>query len=420
MVYTIFQLLLLLRFPLGYSSDSKYFNELVQYCLQNNIFYPAPIHHYHDYLVAPFFVNLLILIMRIWNSQYTIGLFTILLNTTQLFFIFRLAERAFSRKTAMYTCLLFMFYLSNAAMVLNNFSDPLFVTLILGALYFYFTHTYTTSLLAGLLCGLSLGVRPFGMVMIIVILALGIINRKKEQFPLLNTSAFLAAAGVAILSIGLFTKATTGTFVIYSNYSGVNLIIGASDDARGGFQARVFDEGKAGYIRDIEKMPHAEREAYWMNQAVSWVKQHPIRWLLLAPTKIGRAYLSDDYGVSRIMFVKYSIYHTFRGIRDKEAVPAEDQGHGKLYFTLWAILLIIHHLIYFGILWLSYKGFRALRGSIKKNQLLIHFFSFCGLNMLIIMASYGEGRYKYPFMFLHFILAAEYLRIKFFSREEQL
>ncbi|MBI5726525.1 MAG: glycosyltransferase family 39 protein [Ignavibacteriales bacterium] len=407
--YVLLQLLLLFKFPLPYSSDSRYLYGLAQQCINAGKFYPLPEHLYHDYLVAPVFINLLVLLLKIWNSQYTIALFNIALNTAQIFLLFTITRKIFSRNIAVLSCVLYMLYLNNLGMVLMNFNDLLFNVLISAALLLLMRETLTGMVLSGLLTGVAVGVRPVAWAFLLAVIVITLWEWKQKRASIRPIFAIFAGTAITIFMIGFIIKASTGTFVYTSNFSGLNIIIGANDDALGGFQPKVFDKGKSGYIENIESKTHEQREEFWKQKAFTWIQEHPFRWALLMPLKLIRMYITDDYNVSRLFFEKYSIYHVYRGIRYGEPIPIVDSGYSSAYFVLWAVVQVLHHIFFFWIVWTSIKALLKTRRIVIPNRYVRLLLLYCMGGIAMTLLAYGEARYKYPYLLTHFMFTAIYL-----------
>ncbi|MBI2417567.1 MAG: glycosyltransferase family 39 protein [Ignavibacteriales bacterium] len=407
--YVLLQLLLLFKFPLPYSSDSRYLYGLAQQCINAGKFYPLPEHLYHDYLVAPVFINLLVILLKLWNSQYIIALFNIALNTAQIFLLFTITRKIFTRNIAVISCVLYMLYLNNLGMVLMNFNDLLFNVLISAALLLFMRETLTGMVLSGLLTGLAVGVRPVAWAFLLAVIVITLWEWKQKRASNRPLFSMLIGTALTILMIGFIIKAGTGTFVYTSNFSGLNIIIGANDDALGGFQPKVFDKGKSGYIGNIESLTHEQREEFWRQKAFTWIQEHPVRWALLMPLKLIRMYITDDYNVSRLFFEQYSIYHVYRGIRYGEPMPAADRGYPAAYIVTWAVVQLLHHLFFFWIVWTSIKALIKTRHKVLPNKFIRIILIYCMVGIAMTLLAYGEARYKYPYLLTHFIFTALYL-----------
>ncbi|HSR17998.1 MAG TPA: hypothetical protein VLM39_07880, partial [Ignavibacteriaceae bacterium] len=79
-IYLLVQFIYIIFFPVQYVSDARYYFKLAQDCIHFNSFYPAEIHLYENYIIAPLYVNLLVIVLSVYNSVLSIGLMNIVLN----------------------------------------------------------------------------------------------------------------------------------------------------------------------------------------------------------------------------------------------------------------------------------------------------------------------------------------------------
>ena len=134
-LYIISAVLLIFSTNVSYTSDSLYYYKLAQDCIRASEFYPASQHLYEDYIVSPFYVNILAGILLIKNSTISIGIFNLLLILAQIFILHKIAKRIFSESIANLTILLFIFYLNTFGLVLLNLTESLFVLLLITSIY---------------------------------------------------------------------------------------------------------------------------------------------------------------------------------------------------------------------------------------------------------------------------------------------
>jgi hypothetical protein len=201
----------------------------------------------------------------------------------------------------------------------------------------------------------------------------------------------------------------------------VNLLLGANDDATGGFNSAVFEKGKAGYIENPDSMTFTQKGDFYQDAALNWITQHPIKWIMLAPLKFLHTFGWDDISLSSLL--GYSNTNFVRVVRvisveknfDK-ALPDSSAISKVLYFSI----LILSHLFYYIILIAIILGIYQL--LIKKlyndGTLLILLFSL--FSILMIMVTVGTPRYKYPIIILLLPFAAYYLEMKFGSGKQKL
>ena len=132
------QLIYIFYFSLPFQIDSLAYFNLAQECLAQNRLYPLPQHVNADYLVAPVYLNFIIVILKIYNSPNS-DLFSsmLFLNFLQLFLVYRIGLRLFNARLAQLAILLYVFYLPNLGLVLQNLTELLFGVLALLSFLFY-------------------------------------------------------------------------------------------------------------------------------------------------------------------------------------------------------------------------------------------------------------------------------------------
>ncbi|MDR3666383.1 MAG: glycosyltransferase family 39 protein, partial [Ignavibacteriaceae bacterium] len=282
-LYFIIQLSLLFKFPIHYTSDSGYYFKLAQDCLSHGGIYPLPQHLFEDYIVAPLYVNIVTLLLTIFNSSLTIGIFNIVLNTFQIFLLYKIASKIISRNVAVISVIMYIFYLNNLGLELLNLTELLFTVSISCCIYFYLKKKSWYFLLSGIFCGLSIAIRPLGWALVISMFALIIYKiYKKEVHWSVPLPILVGIFGIIIL-FGSITWLSFGKFVYTSNNGPLNILMGANDLANGGYSESVFEKGNAGYIEHRENYAFDQKEQFWLNQSLSWITSHPLKWVLLFP-----------------------------------------------------------------------------------------------------------------------------------------
>ena len=107
LVYAILQLVLLLIIHVPYSSDSLQYFNLARECLARQTHYPGSHNLYDAYIVAPFFINTIRLILSLVNHPISLSAFNILLNLLQMFLLYHISRKVFDkpgRKDVVWLC----------------------------------------------------------------------------------------------------------------------------------------------------------------------------------------------------------------------------------------------------------------------------------------------------------------------------
>jgi len=244
LLYVAIQLVLIFTQNINYRSDALYYFSLAEKSLLRNEFYPSTSNFNDDYLVAPFYINITILILKIYNTPIAISLFNLLIILFQMYVLYKIIKILFPETAARLTILIYIFYLSTLGLMLQNYTEIFFVLLISYSIYFFILNKNAFMILSGLFTGVAIAVRPVGWAMLLGVIILQIIfvlREKKFQF---HYFYFYSGVVLFILLFGTFTYTHFGKFEFTSTTGQINLLLGANDDASGGFNSTVLEEGK--------------------------------------------------------------------------------------------------------------------------------------------------------------------------------
>jgi hypothetical protein len=299
-LYVAIQLLLVLFLPIEYRSDSaRYFN-LAQDCLQANSFYPASQHLYSYYILAPLYLNILVVLLNISNSIFIISIFNLLLNSLQLFLIHKLSVKIFNKNVAAITVLLYIFYLNNLGFLVSNLTELLFGVLVLAAFIFYLRKGNLNGFICGLFIGASISVKPVGYTLLLAVILFFIYSKIKfnKSYPVI----WLISGVITFISVfGLFNQLHFGRFIFTASTGPINIIMGANDNATGGYKDEVFKPGNEGYLANGDSMTYSEKNDFYTEKSLDWITSNPLRWLRLMPMKLLHTFIWDDITVSYLL-----------------------------------------------------------------------------------------------------------------------
>lgn len=160
--------------------------------------------------------------------------------------------------------------------------------------------TFGRALVTGVILGLFALVRPNILLFAPVALtwALWIAFRRKDQrrFPIMAVGLVLGAA-MAISPATIRNYLMARDFVLISSNGGINLFIGNNESATGFCAGRISDLGRfetcfdyPQIVRNLEEkmgrpLKHSEVSAYFSQEAVKYMKSHPLNVLRLAGKK---------------------------------------------------------------------------------------------------------------------------------------
>jgi len=421
LIYASIQLVLILSSDIDYTSDASYYYKLAQQCIEQNEYYPAKQHLYEDYIFAPLYINVIIILLKMSNSPLTISLFNYLIILVQMLVLYKITLKIFSDKIAKISVLLYIFYLNTLGLSLLNYTE-LFFLLLLSLSIYLFLHTKSYFLvLSGIILGGAIAVRPTGWVLLIAFLTLQTYVSYKNRK--LSKSYFYLYSGVFILILcyGGWTCSHFGKFEYSSTTGPVNLLIGANDNSTGGFKSTVFEKGKAGYIEHPETLTYIEKEDFYREKAITWIKENPLKWLSLAPLKLLHAFAWDDIAMSSLLgFQEINFGRALKNLFTGNRMLDKLENESVTTYIFYFFILFLHHLYYYLLLGAIGSGiFYLIKNKLSNDGIkLILFFSL--LSILLTMIIFGSPRFKYPMFILLLPFSAYYLNLKFVEGKQNI
>ena len=415
LIYVVIQLVLIFFTDINYRSDALYYYRLADECIELNEFYPAEKHLFEDYLVAPLYINILIILLKINNSTIVVSLFNLFIVLATIFFLFKISSKIFSEHAARLTIIILMLYLNTIGLVLQNYTELLFTFFIVSSVYFATLSKKSLLLISGILSGSAIAVRPLGWAILLAFIALQILATIKTKKIIFDYFLIYAGTLTFIMLFGLFTYSHFGRFEYTATTGPVNLLIGANDDATGGFNSIIYEKGKAGYLENPGALTYLEKGAFYREQALKWIEENPLRWLLLTPMKLIHSYGWDDVSLSYLLGYDVNFLRVVKIVFEEgsfnNALPDTSLTEKILYFTI----LISSHFYYYSLLTAIVLGIFYLykRKLLSDPMKLIILFTFFSTLMITIVV--GTPRYKYPTFILLLPFAANFIQLKFES-----
>ncbi len=417
-IYILIQILFLI-FSISYIENDipKYYQyyEIAQNCLSKGTIYPAPMNLYDDFIIAPLYINLIIVVISIYHSVISIGILNIILNILQLYFLYKISKKVFNESVAKITSILYMFYLNSLGMIILDLTEMFFGVLVLSSIYFYLKTEKKYIFISGLLAAASLGVRPIGWALLISIMVIEFYNWINNKIVPKKLLLYLTGVSFFILIFGAITYYNFNYFIFTSVTGGYNLLIGANDLANGGYNDHVFEKGNLGYIPDTAKKTFVEKDKIWRNESIDWINKNKLKWIGFMPLKIIHTYIWDDITLNHILkmpnlnfaaFVKYII----KG----RSISNIFHGYSTIRIILYFILEALNLLYYYALLLLIFIGVKSVSKAKMWNPNLLILVVFFFLGLIITMIIFGGARYKYPYIILLLPFAA--IAIKSYKR----
>jgi hypothetical protein len=414
LIYVAIQLVLIFTENIAYKSDALYYYTLAEKCVQQNEFYPSTHNLKDDYIVAPLYINVIYLILKVYNSTLTISLLNILITLSQIFVLYHITNKLFSKHTARLTILLYIFYLNTLGLILQNYTELFFLLMISFSIYFFILQKNINLILSGIFAGCAIGVRPVGWALFAAFLIIHLVSIYKHKKISFNYLYVYSGIAVFIILFGIFNKLNSGHFEFTSSTGPINLLLGANDDATGGFNSTVLEKDKAGYIEFTDSMTYLQKDYYYQEKAISWISENPVKWILLAPMKFIHTFGWDDISLSPLLGISETNFaHVMKIILFDFDFDKALPNTSTIFKIFYLSMLIFQHLFYYILLFAILIGiYRYIKNPLNDKTInLILIYSV--ITILMIMLTVGSPRYKYPIFILLLPFAASYLEFKF-------
>ncbi len=342
------------------------------------------------------FLNILLVLLKISNSVFIISIFNLLLNSLQLFLIYKLSVKIFNKNVGAITVLLYIFYLNNLGFVVSNLTELLFGVLVLAALIFYTRKGNLNNYICGLFIGASICVKPVGYTLLLAFILFNVYSKIKfnKSYPVI----WIISGVITFISLfGLFNQLHFGRFIITASTGPINIIMGANDNATGGYKDEVFKPGNEGYLENGDSMTYSEKNDFFKEKSLDWITSNPLRWLGLMPMKLVHTFIWDDITLSYLLhsgvwdFTKI-VKYLWIDKSIKNILPNTSLSKKILFFAIEGI-----HLIYYYILiTLIIIGIFIYKKNILKNEIVPIIFLYVLFGIVMIFLVVGNVRFKYP------------------------
>ncbi len=406
-VYFIIQLFYFLFGQVPFHNDSLRYFETALDCVNAQTLYPGPQNINDPYINAPVFINVLILLLKIWPSSQAIIILNIILNCLQLILLYTISLQLFDNKNyANIVAILYICYLPSLGLVLLNLTELLFGVFSLLSVYFFLKEGSKSGILSGVFLALTIGIRPNGFALFLAFLTIFFIYNNKRN--VLKMVYIVASIVITLLVVGLLIKHSYGRFLFMPDTGAVNFIMGANDEATGAYNNKVFEKGRIGHIENEGDIVHFEKAKFWNHQAAKWVKKNPWKWLSLFPNKLIYVFAWDDWSIYVLSHTDFwNLQVIGKMVLQKKAINIFKNE--PLFFKVSFILIYaIHHTYYYIILFCMIYQFYYYKKNNKKHIVLkcSLFYFYSAYSVFMILFAVGLARYKYPYFITMLITIA--------------
>lgn len=329
-----------------------------------------------NYIFNPGYVNFLIVIFKLTGSLNAVPIINIALNIILLCSVaYIVKELAQSRRAAIMSVIFFCILPSNILSIPVVMTELLFTAAVYFSIATFRSDKSWLMIVSGLTMAYANYVRPIALIFIVAMALYALVQHYRVKALMAFAISFVALTA----SIAAFNHHLTGHTFAAGSTGGVNLIMGANDDMDGSYGDTVFKAGHPGYIGDKKEFDVFQKDEFWKDESLEWIKAHPGKYIAYMPIKLARLWLNDTY----------------------HDISLQKERFGGAY-------KLILSLPYYLIMCLCIVGIWQRRRKLWGvwGIYLLPLLAACAMHALL----YGGMRYHYPFMPIVILFATEAIK----------
>lgn len=363
------------------SGDALRYEELAKESIEAGSWYPLTEHielHYPEethplYICYPGLINLIEIYLFLFGTIKAAFWFNILFNVITLISIFHIFTSLCGRNSAKLAALLFCLYPYQALSVGASMSEIPCIALIYGSIALACNKKYGYLFASGFVIMLAQYVRSIAVLFAIPLLIYLIIYQRKWKL----VGSYVAGIVLTVLTLISFNRLVSGYAFLSSTTLGINMFIGANNDADGGYIITQFMSDTVS--DDITEKNVFETDKILRKHAVDWIKNNPVKWINLIPVKLKYEMMPAD-----------EIYLT-RGPENAIFDTNDIRWKAIVIYWLWFPKLYHYSIYLFSIIGLWFRRNRIIGAD---GIILLPFLGGLALAILTV----GHPRYNMPYM----------------------
>lgn len=239
------------------------------------------------YIIYPGYINFLILIIHLFGPQTAPFAANIVFNVILAASIWRIAQKLGGRRVADMTIILYFICHYGILPVAMTLSDLPSLSLAMGAVALSTLRFKGNFFLSGIVSALAYYFRPSALLIAFALIAYLIVRRNSIRKLYLLTGGILAGCACILI----FNMHVSGGYkFLSSNTMGVNMYIGANDEATGTYGLKHDLE----FDTSLLKYDSFQCDSAYKRQALNWILDNKTEWMLLGVKKLKYQFTTHD------------------------------------------------------------------------------------------------------------------------------
>lgn len=285
--------------PVPLASDSQVYISVASEMAERATWYPTHAQvegtdFISTYIIYPGLINFFALLIRIFGSYKAIFWANLVFNILLSLSVRRLASTICNKQTGLLAMILFCFcpvYVTDVALALSEIPACAFAY---AAAACCTLKKRWGDVAAGLLCAVAIYIRPTMLLVALAIILYFLFAKCAKRYLMPFCVSFILSA-VAIIGINYYIS---DGYVFYgSNTLGVNMYIGANDEASGTYHIPLNQDSLDDELLGLDSF---QCDSLFKSKAIRWIKANPHKWGELGWAKIKYQFTPDtNIGMSR-------------------------------------------------------------------------------------------------------------------------
>lgn len=401
-LYLMWLLLVLAKFGYTPTNDGDGYIEFAQICLKTGQSYPClPLIKGQPFIWNIGSINLTALSLLLFQSLYPLLICLCFLKALTALLIGKIAQKLFSDKVAIIACILFSLYPNNWGQSTTILSEIPMICFTFTALYIAISKENSIWLFtSGIIFGLANWFRPVAMVFLGTLLLYYIFFIKRNWMK--KCSCLCCGYVLFIVIVGSLCYQRTGYFLYQAESLWFNMAEATYEPSVAPqYNTNPYPKGTIRYIENMNQMTAIECNEIWKERSITWLKEHPWKYLKKIPGRLIYMYYNDMDNIVAFYTHKENAGNNYITLPYRKIVKG-NLGELSAIQCLALINLLYYALL---ILFASYGGYLLLRRYTYK-QAFLPLMIVIGGSLSLVLAVHGETRFKAPFMPFFFMLAA--------------
>ena len=300
LIWIAVQIAMIITFsPEPLASDSQVYISVASAMAERATWYPTHAQvegtdFISTYIIYPGLINFFAFLIRIFGTYKAIFWANLVFNILLSLSVRRLASTICNKQTGHLAMILFCscpVYVTDVALALSEIPACAFAYAAAACCTF---KNRWGDVAAGLLCAVAIYIRPTMLLVALAIILYFLFAKCAKRYVMSFGVSFILSV-VAIIGINYYIS--DGYLFYGSNTLGVNMYIGANDEASGTYHIPLNQDSLDEELRGLDSF---QCDSVFKSKAISWIKANPHKWGELGWAKIKYQFTPDtNIGMGR-------------------------------------------------------------------------------------------------------------------------